>query len=208
MRDPRRPRLDPRPPRPQSVPVQPRPVVASASLSSHVPTRTRCPVPGIILQINTSDGGVPKLPVDRAYLSGEGLFGDRQRNTDVHGGPERALCLYGIEVIERLRGEGHPIAPGTAGENVTLRGIDWTRMLPGARLRLGGQVEVELTRYTAPCRNISASFHDGRFTRISQKVHPGESRIYARVLREGWLVAGDAVEMVAPGDASAVDDDE
>jgi MOSC domain-containing protein YiiM len=165
-------------------------------------------VPGIILQINTSDGGVPKLPVERAYLSGEGLFGDRQRDTDVHGGPERALCLYGIEVIDRLRGEGHPIAPGTAGENVTLRGIDWARMLPGARLRLGGQAEVQLTRYTAPCRNIAGSFHDGRFTRISQKVHPGDSRIYARVLREGWLVTGDAVEMLAPGHASAAASDD
>lgn len=152
-----------------------------------------------ILQINTSDGGVPKLPVERAYLTTEGLLGDRQKHTDIHGGPERALCLYAAEVIDALRAEGHPIAPGTAGENVTLTGFDWSLMLPGARIRLGGEVEVEITRYTSPCRNISASFHDGRFTRISQKVHPGWSRVYARVLREGWIITGQPVELVRPG---------
>jgi MOSC domain-containing protein YiiM len=156
-------------------------------------------VPGTIVQISTSSGGVPKLPVERAYLTTEGLLGDRQKHTDIHGGPERALCLYSAEVIERLRAEGHPIAPGTAGENVTLAGVEWSTMLSGARLRLGGEVEVEITRYTAPCKSIAGSFLDGRFTRISQKVHPGWSRVYARVLREGWLVTGQPVELIRPG---------
>jgi len=82
---------------------------------------------------------------------------------------------------------------------VTLRGIDWAQMIPGARLRFGGGVEVELTRYTSPCRNIAFNFTDERFSRISQKVHPGWSRIYARVLREGWMETGETAEIIAPG---------
>jgi MOSC domain-containing protein YiiM len=162
-------------------------------------------VAATILQISTSDGGVPKLPVERAYLTTEGLLGDRQKHTDIHGGPERALCLYSAEVMDALRAEGHPIAPGTAGENVTLAGFDWRQMLPGARIRLGGEVEVEITRYTAPCRNIAGSFLGGRFSRISQKVHPGWSRVYARVLREGWLVTGQPVELVRSGEPASAD---
>jgi MOSC domain-containing protein YiiM len=153
-------------------------------------------VTGTIVQISTSNGGVPKLPIERAYLTGEGLLGDRQKHTDIHGGPERALCLYSREVIERLRAEGHGIEPGTAGENVTVEGIDWTAMVPGARIRFGGGVEVEVTRYTSPCKNIAFNFSDGRFARISQKVHPGWSRVYARVLREGWLETGESVEVL------------
>ena len=153
---------------------------------------------GTVLQISTSDGGAPKLPIGRAYLTTEGLLGDRQKHTDIHGGPERALCLYSSEVIDALRAEGHDIVPGGAGENVTLRGVDWSAMVPGARVAFAGGVEVELTRYTAPCRNIAFNFHDGRFTRISQKVRPGWSRVYARVLREGWIETGEAVEVVAP----------
>ena len=44
-------------------------------------------------QINISQGGVPKLPVDRGEVTSTGLVGDRQRHTQVHGGPQAALCL-------------------------------------------------------------------------------------------------------------------
>jgi MOSC domain-containing protein YiiM len=159
-------------------------------------------VAGSIVQISTSDGGAPKLAVPRAYLTTEGLLGDRQKHTDIHGGPERALCLYAVEVIDALRAEGHPIAPGGAGENVTLRGVDWAMMVPGACLRFGGGVEVEVTRYTSPCRNIGFNFADGRFSRISQKVHPGWSRMYVRVLREGWMETGESVEVSPPAQQS------
>ncbi|MGH2485504.1 MAG: MOSC domain-containing protein, partial [Ktedonobacterales bacterium] len=113
-----------------------------------------------------------------------------------HGGPQAALCLYTLEQIERLRAEGHPIAPGTAGENVTLAGIALATLTPGTRLRLGDAVEIEITHYTTPCKNITASFSDGDFTRIARKLHPGESRVYARVLSPGTLRPGDVARML------------
>src|SRR5690349_11788499 len=140
-----------------------------------------------MLQINVSRGGAPKHPVEQAAVTTEGIVGDYQRDRRSHGGPTRALCLFTIEEIRRLQAEGHPIAPGSAGENLTLEGLDLAALTPGTRLTLGDEVEIELTSYTAPCDNIAASFADGDFTRISHKLHPGESRIYARVLREGTL---------------------
>jgi MOSC domain-containing protein YiiM len=53
---------------------------------------------------------------------------------------------------------------------------------------------VEITGYAVPCKNIAASFKDGQITRISQKHHPGWSRLYARVLSEGIVCEGDSVE--------------
>lgn len=147
-------------------------------------------------QVSVSGGGVPKLPVPQAEVTPNGLVGDRQRNRLFHGGPRRAVCLYSLEMIERLRAEGHPIAPGTAGENVTVAGLPWDRVVPGARLALGGEVVLEVTSYTAPCKNIIPSFADGGFTRISQKLHPGESRVYARVLRPGLVRVGDPVQLL------------
>ena len=38
--------------------------------------------------------------------------------------------------------------------------------------------------------------NDGEFTRVSQKVHPGWSRYYARVLKEGIVTTGDRVVLV------------
>jgi MOSC domain-containing protein YiiM len=135
------------------------------------------------------------LPVSEARVTTRGLEGDRQRDLRCHGGPDRALCLYSLECIEALQREGHPISPGSIGENVTIAGLAWERVTPGARLRLG-EVEVEVTAFTEPCNTIRFSFSDRRSVHVSQAAAPGWSRVYARVLREGVLRVGDAVEFV------------
>jgi MOSC domain-containing protein YiiM len=157
---------------------------------------------GYIAQLNISAGGVPKLPITQAEVGPLGLTGDAHRGAG-HGGPERAICLFALEVIERLQAEGHPIAPGTAGENVTTAALDWQQVGPGTRLRLGADVLLEVTRFTTPCINITASFIGGAFERILQQRHPGESRVYARVLQTGVLRAGDPVEVVGTADGPA-----
>jgi MOSC domain-containing protein YiiM len=151
-------------------------------------------VPGPYLhQISVSDGGVPKLPVAEARLTVNGVAGDRQRNLEVHGGVDRAICLFSLEVIEALQAEGHSIRPGSSGENLTIAGLDWPKLLPGDRLRIGDTVLLELVSYTAPCKYNAQWFANGDFSRISQKLHPGWSRLYARVLTEGVVRPGDRV---------------
>ena len=152
---------------------------------------------GRIFQLNVSKGGVPKLAVREALLTHEGLEGDRQRDRRYHGGPERALCLFALERILELQAEGHPIFPGSAGENLTVAGLDWSRAAPGARLALGDEALVELSSYTTPCKIIAASFLGGDFKRISQKLRPGHSRLYARVLRPGRLAVGQKVTLLS-----------
>lgn len=153
---------------------------------------------GQIFQLNSSDGGVPKLPVDEAEVTPTGLVGDRQAHTKIHGGPERAVCLFSLELIEELRREGHPITPGSVGENITIRGLDWAKLEPGSRLALGDEVVLEITSYTNPCNSIGDSFIKGNFRRIAQKKHPGYSRLYARVLSTGRLRTGQEVRVLEP----------
>ena len=78
-----------------------------------------------IAQISVSPGGVPKLPVPAARVTELGLEGDAHREMEVHGGPERALCLFALEQIRALQAEGHPVVPGALGENLTIEGLDW-----------------------------------------------------------------------------------
>ncbi len=78
---------------------------------------------GSLHQISVSDGGVPNRPVPEAKITVDGVSGDRQRSPKIHGGRDRAVCLFSLEVIEALRAEGHPIEPGCTGENVTLAGL-------------------------------------------------------------------------------------
>ena len=152
---------------------------------------------GRVHSINVSGGGVPKLPRETCVVRRNGLEGDRQRDLEEHGGPTRAVSLYSMELIEALRAEGHPIAPGTAGENLTLAGLNWAHLGPGARLQVG-EGELRIESYAGPCSIIEDSFKDRRSGRISQKAHPGWSRLYARVLKEGVLRVGDRVRMLQP----------
>ncbi|HXL82238.1 MAG TPA: MOSC domain-containing protein [Pyrinomonadaceae bacterium] len=151
---------------------------------------------GQIFQLNISAGGVPKLAVREGEVNELGMVGDEHRFLDIHGGPERALCLFSLERILELQAEGHPIFPGAVGENITIAGIDWQQVVPGAQLALGEEVLLEITSYTSPCNTIPASFADGQYQRISQKAHPGWSRVYARVLRAGALRVGQKVELL------------
>lgn len=147
------------------------------------------------MQVSTSPGGVPKLPVGEGRVGVLGIEGDAQSHTGVHGGPDRALCLYSAEVIEALSAEGHSIGYGSAGENVTIAGVDWSLVVPGVRLRLGADVEIEVTSFTNPCTIISRWFADGDSRRIHQEQHPGFSRVCARVLSVGVIRPGDPVEV-------------
>jgi len=108
--------------------------------------------------------------------------------------------VYSLERIHSLQAEGHPIDVGTAGENITVEGIDWELVVPGTRLRLGNEVLLEVASFTSPCKTIRESFIDGEFVRISQKLHPGWSRVYARVVAEGEIHSGDPVEATPPGE--------
>lgn len=149
---------------------------------------------GVAYRLNTSRGGVPKRPVLEAEVTHEGLRGDLHNDTRHHGGPERAVCLFSLEVLRRLRAEGHPARPGGLGENVTVAGLEWARVRPGTRLRVG-EVELEVTRYTTPCATIRQNFLDGDISRVHPDRYPGEARVYARVLRPGLVQAGALVEL-------------
>src|SRR5436309_2129282 len=151
---------------------------------------------GRIFQINCSNGGVPKLAVREAFLTPTGLEGDRQEDLRFHGGPERALCLFSLERILELQAEGHPIFPGSAGENLTVVGLEWERVKPAARLAIGDEVIVEISSYAGPCKTIAASFRDGDSKRISQKLRPGDSRLYARVIQTGRLAVGQTIRLL------------
>ena len=149
----------------------------------------------MVASLNRSDGGVPKVAVERVRVTVNGMDGDRQRNLKHHGGPDRALCLYSADLIDRLRHEGNPIVAGSIGENVTIAGLDWQLLVPGVSVAIG-PIEVELTSFAIPCRNIRDSFKGRRSGRVSPRTHPGEARLYARVRIEGIVAVGDPVSIL------------
>lgn len=146
-----------------------------------------------IFQINISPGGVPKRPVRSAVLTERGLEGDDHNDKVHHGSLSQALCIYSLDLILALQVQGHPIFCGSTGENLTVAGLDWTEVVPGARFQIGHDILIEITDYATPCETIKESFKNHEFKRISQKVNPGWGRMYAKVLQGGTIRLGDAI---------------
>ncbi|HXI81038.1 MAG TPA: GNAT family N-acetyltransferase [Verrucomicrobiae bacterium] len=157
---------------------------------------------GHVLQVNVSPGGVPKHPVDRAWVGRLGLDGDAHQHHTVHGGPHRAVALFAMEAIERVQADGHPIEPGSVGENLTTAGIELARLEAGTRLAVGETLLLELSGPANPCDVIKGAFRAGKSGRISILTHPDDTRMYARVLAEGEVRPGDAIRVLPPAPSS------
>jgi MOSC domain-containing protein YiiM len=150
---------------------------------------------GSLFQISVSNGGVPKTAVAEADVEVWGLTKDRQGDLRHHGSLDQALCLFAVERLAVLAAQGHHLAPGHLGENLTLLDVDWDLVVPGRQIAIGDEVLIEVTDYASPCKKNARWFKDGNFNRIDQEFNPGFSRVYARVLNTGHIATGDVVAL-------------
>ena len=140
-----------------------------------------------VLGIFTSNGGVPKHPVSSADVDKLGLVSDKQNNRKHHGGVNKAVCVLDNNLLVKLRNEGHPIYPGSTGENLLLEGFD---LNIGKVIDLG-DVILEVVSAATPCYKIADSFTDGYFDRMSDKKYPKDTRWYCKVLQPGKIRISD-----------------
>jgi MOSC domain-containing protein YiiM len=139
--------------------------------------------------------GIWKVPVaGRVAVRGVNVEGDEQADRSVHGGPDKALYAYAREDIDWWERELRRDLPhGVFGENLTLRGVDVTGALIGERWRIGS-VLLEVSEPRFPCWKLGARFGDPRMLkRFAAACRPGA---YLRIVEEGKLAAGDAVQVV------------
>jgi MOSC domain-containing protein YiiM len=137
---------------------------------------------------------ITKQPVDgRVKVEGVNVAGDAQADLRVHGGPDKAVYAYAREDIAWWEAElERELPPGMFGENLTTEGIDVSGALIGERWRIG-TVELEVCQPRQPCSKLGLRFEDLRMVkRFARASRPGA---YLRILKEGELGAGDAIEI-------------
>jgi MOSC domain-containing protein YiiM len=145
---------------------------------------------GVLRQISVSGGGMPKLAVDSAVVTADGVGDDWQKNRKYHGGPDRAVCLFSAELYDWLRTEqGIDLRFGSVGENFTTEGLDLLKLAPGSRLRVGA-CEIEVTAIRVPCRSLH-QWHPSLM-----KIIQGRSGWVCRVNTPATVRAGDRIEVV------------
>lgn len=143
--------------------------------------------------------GIVKQPCPGAVrVTPDGVEGDFIANGRVHGGPDQAVYLYSAEDLAFWEGElDRPMPPGLFGENLT---IDrwWPEVRIGDRLT-NARLTLELTFPRVPCATLATRVGDPRFVkRFAQAGRPG---VYARVIRDGLVEAGDTFTVEpAPAD--------
>jgi MOSC domain-containing protein YiiM len=117
-----------------------------------------------------------------------------------HGGPDQAVYLYRQEDYDWWsEALGRPVAPGTFGDNLTVAGLPSPALPIGARLTFP-ELVLEVTAPRIPCNTLAQRMDDPTFGKAFVRAErPG---IYARVVREGRVTAGDAFTLEA-ADAGA-----
>ena len=148
----------------------------------------------IVVGLHASNGGVPKLPVSTLLVTADGCDGDSQNDLKHHGGKDKAVCILQQEIMDKLSDKGHPIGPGTTGENLLINGIQVGMLSVGTRLKIG-HCELEITQDAPPCKTIKQSFNDDNFMLISHKKFPNFTRWYAKVITEGEIILGQEVSL-------------
>src|SRR5204862_6301203 len=123
----------------------------------------------------------------------------------VHGGDRKAVYAYAREDLDwwsdRL---GMTLAPGTFGENLTTEGLDVTGARVGEPWRIGTTL-LEVTQPRLPCFKLEARMDRPGF--IAEFIDGGRPGAYLRIVEEGEVGAGDAVEVVTgPEDAPTMGD--
>lgn len=167
--------------------------------------------------------GIDKRPVDSievftpgaSYGDGPGVVGDHVGDVLHHSGAQKAVYAYSREELDWWGRElGRDLPDGTFGENLTTEGIDVEALLINQRLRVGEDVELEVSVPRTPCATFQG--HMGEPGWIRRFAAHGRCGIYLRVVVPGVVRPGDAIELLEAPDhdidmltafASAMGDD-
>jgi MOSC domain-containing protein YiiM len=124
-----------------------------------------------------------------------GVVGDRICDIRHHGGNDQAVYAYAREDYDWWEGDlDRRLHPGLFGENLTTDGLDVNGALVGERWRVGGEVVLEAVLPRIPCQTFAAKMAEPQWIkRFTERARPGA---YLRVVRPGYVRAGDPVEVV------------
>src|SRR4051794_3781102 len=126
------------------------------------------------------------------------IDGDDQADRLAHGGEHRAVFVYQIESYrywERELGRDD-FSYGQFGENFTVEGLADDEVCVGDRYRIGAAL-FEVTQPRVTCYRVGIRMDEPAMPSLLVAHHrPG---FYLRVLEEGPVQAGDAIDKIADG---------
>jgi MOSC domain-containing protein YiiM len=140
--------------------------------------------------------GIFKEPVlFRVRVRKHNVEGDQQADLRVHGGPDKAVYAYDLSGYAHWRAAlGRELPYGQFGENLTVDGMPETAVRIGDVYRVGGAL-LQVSEPRSPCYKLAMKMELPQFPRAF--LASGRTGFYLRVLEEGEIGAGDAIELVS-----------
>lgn len=139
--------------------------------------------------------GMGKQPAEgRLFLTVEGYAEDGQADRVNHGGPDKAVCVYGFEHYAFWEKElGLSLDSAAFGENVTIEGLTEQKVCIGDIFRMG-EALVQVSQPRQPCYKLGHKYNRTDMPLLVQTT--GYTGYYFRVLEEGFTAPGDEVVLV------------
>ena len=103
---------------------------------------------------------------------------------------KRQLNLLSYEWLEKMQAQGFRTKPGDFGEQLILRGLAVEELPSGARLQIGAQAVIEITKPRTGCDRLQAAQ-----TSSIRAIQTGVGML-ARVLTGGPIRVGDPVTVL------------
>ena len=150
-------------------------------------------------EVLTDNGGwvssIFKKPVDHlVWLDRLNLEGDAQADLKVHGGPDKAVCVYAADHFATWRSElGVDCEGGAFGENFSVLGQTEQTVSIGDVFEIGTAV-VQVSQPRGPCWKLARRWKRPDFPRLVLRT--GRTGWYFRVLTPGRLEPGDSLRVV------------
>ncbi|NAY93270.1 MOSC domain-containing protein [Muricauda sp. JGD-17] len=140
--------------------------------------------------------GIYKYPVDTALrLEKESVANDIIADRRVHGGVYKACYLFSSVHYPYWK-EKYPDLDwdwGMFGENLTVDGLDETKICIGAVYKIG-TAKVQITQPREPCYKLGIRFGDQKI--LKEFIDHGFPGTYVKILEEGEVSVGDTIELI------------
>lgn len=114
-----------------------------------------------------------------------GIEGDRYAIKRGYNRAKRQVLMMDKETIDLLG-----LNPGTVRENITTEGFDIYSLEPGQKVRIGAEVELEITELCNPCERMDA-VRPGLKDELE-----GRRGMLTRVAKGGDIAVGDGISVV------------
>lgn len=107
-----------------------------------------------LFAVNISNGGIPRKPVEEAFIDFDGLAGDHRAH-EKHRRLDRAVSLLDYEMLLEFADEGYSVWPGRMGENLTVVGLNVQQLSLGTHLKIDNVI-LRLEQPRKPCYVLDA----------------------------------------------------